>query len=93
VLVKKIFAIDDALNVFATFGIGGIMGAVLFPLFVPVLGGPGFDEGATLGGQLSAQATAVGAVALWSAAVTVIIGVGITLILPMRVGEDDAVSA
>ncbi len=93
VLVKKRFAIDDALNVFATFGIGGIMGAVLFPLFVPVLGGPGFDEGATLGGQLSAQATAVGAVALWSAIVTTIIGVGITLILPMRLSEDDALAA
>jgi len=36
-----------------------------------------------------AQAIAVGAVALWAAVVTLILGLGLTLIIPMRVTEGE----
>ncbi len=86
-LIKERFAIDDALDVFAVQGVGGIAGALLFPVFVPILGGPGFEEGAGLFRQLGAQGIAVGAVTAWSLGVTLIIGLGLTLVLPMRVSE------
>jgi Amt family ammonium transporter len=88
-LIKERFTIDDSLDVFAVHGVGGMLGSLTFPLFVPILGGPGFEEGATMGGQLGIQAIAVGSAALWSVALTVIIGLGITLVLPMRVSEDE----
>jgi Amt family ammonium transporter len=87
-LVKTRLAIDDSLNVFAVHGIGGMLGSLAFPIFVPILGGPGFDEGVTLAGQIGVQAIAVGSVAIWSVVITVILGLGITLVLPMRVSEE-----
>ncbi len=86
-LMKRQFGIDDGANVFAIFGVAGLVGAVLFPIFVPILGGPGFEQGVTMTNQLLAQAIAVGAVVLWSAIVTLILGLGITLVIPMRVSE------
>lgn len=65
-------------------GVSAGIGALLFPVFVPILGGPGFEPGVTLAGQILAQAIAAGAVATWSAIVTLIMGLGITLIVPMQ---------
>lgn len=74
-------------DVISVIGVPAIVGAVLFPLFVPIIGGPGFEQGVTLAGQIGAQATAVGAVVGWSALVTLVMGLGITLIIPMRATE------
>lgn len=87
--IKERFAIDDSLDVFAVHGVGGILGSLTFPLFVlPIFGGPGFDEG-SLGQQLGAQAIAVGSVALWSALATLVLGYGLSKIVPMRVSEEE----
>ena len=88
-LVKQWIKIDDSLDVFAVHGVGGMLGSLLFPLFVlGGFGGPGFDEGVTLGSQLAAQAVAVGTTVLWTGVVTAIIALMVSMIIPMRVSEE-----
>jgi Amt family ammonium transporter len=88
-LVKQRLAIDDSLDVFAVHGVGGITGSLLLAVFLdPALGGIGYAEGMTMLGQLGAQATGVGAVALWSLVATAIVALTVSLLLPMRVSED-----
>jgi ammonium transporter, Amt family len=88
-LVKQSFKIDDSLDVFAVHGVGGILGSLLFPVFVlGGFGGPGFDEGVSLGSQFATQAVAVGTTILWTAAVTAIIALMISMVIPMRVDAE-----
>jgi ammonium transporter, Amt family len=89
-VVKKRLQIDDSLDVFAVHGIGGMAGSLLAAVFISVdLGGSGYAEGKTMVSQLAAQAVGVGAVAIWSAIVTAVLAVGVSLVFPMRVGEDE----
>ena len=89
-LVKNGFKIDDSLDVFAVHGVGGILGSLLLALFISEsFGGTGYGEGMAFGSQFVAQLIGVGAVAIWSAVATAILGFGISFILPMRVSEDD----
>ncbi len=88
-LVKRSFKIDDSLDVFAVHGVGGILGSLLFPVFVlQGFGGPGFDEGVTLGAQFVSQAVAVGVTILWTTAITAIVALMISMVIPMRVDEE-----
>ena len=88
-LVKQSFKIDDSLDVFAVHGVGGIVGSLLFPLFViPAFGGPGFDEGVTISGQFAAQTVAVGVTILWTAVLTTIIALMVSMVIPMRVNDE-----
>ncbi len=88
-LIKQKVKIDDSLDVFAVHGVGGILGSLLFPLLIlPVLGGPGYEDGATLGSQLVAQVVGVGAVAAWTAVMTWLIAFIISYAIPMRVDEE-----
>jgi Amt family ammonium transporter len=89
-LVKNGFKIDDSLDVFAVHGVGGMLGSLLLALFIGTgFGGTGYAEGMAFGSQFVAQLIGVGAVAIWSAVATAILGFGISFILPMRVSEDD----
>ena len=89
-LVKNGFKIDDSLDVVAVHGVGGILGTLMLALFISEgFGGTGYGEGMAFGSQFVAQLIGVGAVAIWSAVATAIIGFGISFILPMRVSEDD----
>ncbi|MEH6716371.1 ammonium transporter [Parasphingorhabdus flavimaris] len=89
-LVKNGFKIDDSLDVFAVHGVGGILGSLMLALFISEgFGGTGYGEGMAFGSQFVAQLIGVGAVAIWSAVATAILGFGISFILPMRVSEDD----
>ena len=90
-LVKKRLEIDDSLDVFAVHGIGGITGVLLLAVFLEAdhLGGTGYAEGATMLSQFAAQAVGVFSVALWSALGTVLIALLVSLVVPMRVSEDD----
>jgi Amt family ammonium transporter len=89
-VVKKRLEIDDSLDVFAVHGIGGMTGSILLAVFMSdALGGAGYDEGVTMVNQLAAQFVGVGVVAIWSAVASVVIALGVSLILPMRVSEDD----
>lgn len=88
-LVRKTLGIDDAANVFAIFGVGGIVGALLLAVFASKgLGGIGYAEDAGMASQLWLQLKAIGIVGAWSAVATLIIGYMISMVLPMRVPAD-----
>ena len=89
-VIKHRFEIDDSLDVFAVHGIGGITGSLLLAVFMSQdLGGIGYDEGSGMMTQFAAQAVGVGVVAIWSAIASAVIAVLVSLVLPMRVSEDD----
>lgn len=89
-VIKQKLQIDDSLDVFAVHGVGGITGSLLLAVFLhPALGGSGYDEGASMLSQFAAQLVGVGVVAIWSAVATAVIAVLVSLVIPMRVGEDD----
>lgn len=85
-LVRKTLGIDDAANVFAIFGVGGIVGTLLLAVFAGAgLGGVGYAKDAGMASQLWLQLKAIGVVGAWSGVVTLIIGYMISMVLPMRV--------
>ena len=89
-LVKQRLKIDDSLDVFAVHGVGGITGSILLAVFLhPALGGTGYAAGMNMASQLVAQAAGVGVVALWSAVATVIVALAVSMLIPMRVSEDE----
>lgn len=89
-LVKQKLEIDDSLDVFAVHGIGGMTGSLLLAVFLsPDLGGTGYAEGMTMLGQLGGQAVGIAAVALWSVFATVVLALAVSLVIPMRVSEDE----
>lgn len=70
-LVKKKIRIDDALDVFAVHGVGGILGTLLVAvLAVPTLGGVGYAQGLGMADQALTQVLGVAATVAWSAAAT-----------------------
>jgi ammonium transporter, Amt family len=88
-LVKQSLKIDDSLDVFAVHGVGGIIGSLIFPIFIlPVLGGGGFEDGASLAASLVAQAVGVGATVAWTALATFLIAFILSYAIPMRVDEE-----
>ncbi|MDE8654155.1 ammonium transporter [Novosphingobium album (ex Liu et al. 2023)] len=88
-LLRRFTAIDDTLDVFALFGASGAAGSIMLGLFLsPGLGGVGYDTGMTMIAQLLAQVIGVGIVAVWSIFVTAILAIMVSMLVPMRVGED-----
>ncbi|MEY4722032.1 MAG: ammonium transporter [Pseudomonadota bacterium] len=88
-IVKQKLKIDDSLDVFAVHGVGGMVGSLLLAVFIsPAFGGTGYDEGYSMVTQLAAQAVGVSVVAIWSAIASAVLAVGVSLVFPMRVGED-----
>jgi Amt family ammonium transporter len=63
--------IDDALDVFAVHGVGGMMGSILLAVF-GVAGFGGFGE-FEIGSQLLIQIKAVGFAVIWAGIATVLI--------------------
>lgn len=91
-LVKNKLAIDDSLDVFAVHGVGGMLGTLLLGVFLSAdLGGTGYDEGVTMAGMVGVQALAIAVAAVFSAIVTALIAIGVSLFIPMRVTEDEEV--
>lgn len=87
--IKGTLKIDDSLDVFAVHGVGGMLGSLLLAIFASEsLGGVGYAEGAGMASQLWIQLKGVAIVAVYSAVVTLIIGYMVSMVLPMRVGED-----
>lgn len=88
-LIKSTLKIDDSLDVFAVHGIGGMTGSLLLAVFASEsFGGVGYAEGAGMASQLWVQLKGVAIVAVYSAVVTLIIGYMVSMVLPMRVSED-----
>ncbi|MFN3470663.1 MAG: ammonium transporter [Novosphingobium sp.] len=89
-IIKHRLEIDDSLDVFAVHGVGGMLGSVLLAVFIsPMLGGTGYADGMGLASQLVAQLAGVGIVALWSTFGTVICALMVSMVIPMRVTEDE----
>lgn len=89
-LVKQKLQIDDSLDVFAVHGVGGITGSLLLAVFLsPSLGGTGYAEGMAMGSQFIAQIVGVGVTLVWSAVATAILAVMVSVLIPMRVSEDE----
>jgi Amt family ammonium transporter len=69
--MKRALSIDDSLDVFPVHGVGGIIGTVLTGVFAAAaLGGAGYAEGQTMGGQVLVQVLGVLATAAWSGILT-----------------------
>ena len=89
-LVKLRLTIDDSLDVFAVHGVGGMLGTMLLAVFLaPALGGSGYADGFDMGSQLGSQLIAIVAVGIFSAIATALIALGVSLVIPMRVSEED----
>ncbi len=82
--------LDDSLDVVAAHGFGGACGALLTGLFAAKAWGSPADGVLSGGlGQLTAQAVAVAATALWSGGATFLILRAIALVMPLRAERRD----
>ncbi len=76
--MKRVFKVDDSLDVFPVHGVGGILGTLLAGVFAStqlgVFSGQGFAEGIeTIGQQLGVQAIGVVVAAVYTGVVTFIL--------------------
>ncbi|WP_271077723.1 ammonium transporter [Aurantiacibacter sp. MUD61] len=89
-LVKNKLGIDDSLDVFAVHGVGGILGTLLLGLFIwSGLGGTGYSFAVDIPLAMGVQAIGIVAVCVFSAFMTAVLAVGVSLFIPMRVSEDE----
>ena len=72
--VKNAFGYDDSLDVFGVHGVGGIIGAIGTGILTsPSLGGIGYADGVTMGGQVWAQFVAVCITVVWCGVISAIL--------------------
>jgi Amt family ammonium transporter len=94
--VKRVFKIDDSLDVFPVHGVGGILGTLATGLFASkrlgAFSGNGFAEGiGSVGQQLGVQAVGVAATLVYTAVLTFLILKIIDAAVGLRVPEDQEV--
>jgi Amt family ammonium transporter len=94
--VKRVFKIDDSLDVFPVHGVGGMLGTVAAGVFASkglgIFSGSGFAEGITsMGRQVGVQALGVAAVAGYTALVTLILLKVVDGLTGLRVSEEQEV--
>ena len=89
--MKRALSIDDSLDVFPVHGVGGIIGTIFTGVFASAaLGGAGYAEGQSMGGQVLVQVGAVLATAAWSGILTWILLKVTDAAVGMRVaGEEE----
>ena len=88
--LKQRLAVDDSLDVFAVHGIGGALGTILCGVFVAeAFGGAGLPAGVSMGEQLLTQLLGVGAVLVWTAALTFVILKAVNALTPLRANADE----
>ena len=84
--IKNRLKIDDALDVFAVHGVGGILGSILVAVFgAAAFGGTGVTS---IGSQLVTQLKAVGFTAVWSIAGTIVIVLVVKATTGLRVNQE-----
>jgi Amt family ammonium transporter len=72
-VIKHRWGIDDALDVFAVHGVGGVLGSLLVAFLAnTAVGGVGYGQG-TMGGQVVIQLIGVGVTVAWSAIATLVL--------------------
>jgi Amt family ammonium transporter len=88
--MKRALAVDDSLDVFPVHGVGGILGTVLTGVFAAAaLGGAGYADGQTMGGQVLVQLGGVLATAVWSGVLTWVLLKVTDAVVGMRVAGDE----
>ena len=88
--MKRTLRIDDSLDVFPVHGVGGILGTLLTGVFAAsYLGGMGYAEGTTMGGQLVVQFVGVISTAAWCGIVTWILLKVCDAMVGLRVTGDE----
>ena len=87
--MKRALGVDDSLDVFPVHGVGGILGTVATGIFAGVLGGVGYAEKQTMGGQVLVQIYGVLAVAAWSGVLTWVLLKVTDAVVGMRVAGDE----
>lgn len=87
--LKAALGYDDSLDVFGVHGLAGIWGAVgTGVLMASGLGGVGFDEGVTMGDQVTTQIIAVVVTLIWTTIVSVILYKLVDAVVGLRVSEE-----
>ncbi|WP_283195950.1 ammonium transporter [Rhizobium sp. AN80A] len=85
-VVKNKFGYDDTADVFGVHGIGGMFGAIGTGIFASAsLGGVGYAEGVTMGGQVMTQITAIAITIVWSGIGSAILYKVVDVIVGLRV--------
>jgi Amt family ammonium transporter len=85
-VVKPAIGYDDSLDVFGIHGIGGIVGAIGTGVLASAsLGGVGYAEGVSMGGQVWTQILAVLVTIVWCGVVSIILYKIVDLIIGLRV--------
>jgi Amt family ammonium transporter len=88
--MKRALGVDDSLDVFPVHGVGGILGTALTGVFAATaLGGVGYPEGQTMGGQVLVQLAGIVAVGLWSGVVTWVLLKVSDAVVGMRVATEE----
>ncbi len=89
-LVKKIWRIDDSLDVFAVHGVGGILGTLgVSALAHESIGGVGYASTGSMGAQFTQQVLGVAATVTWSAAATWLIVIVAKALVGLRASENE----
>jgi Amt family ammonium transporter len=85
-VVKSKFGYDDTADVFGVHGVGGMFGALGTGIFASTsLGGVGYAEGVTMGGQFMTQLTAVVITIVWCGIGSLILYKIVDVIVGLRV--------
>lgn len=88
--VKRVWRVDDSLDVFPVHGVGGILGTLLTPIFaLEFWGGVSLETG--LGQQLAVQLLGSLAVIAWCALLSFLILKTLDAVLGLRVPEEEEV--
>ncbi len=88
--VKRKLQIDDSLDVFPVHGVGGFLGTLLTGVFsATALGGVGLAAGVSMATQVGIQLLGAVATLGWCALATFVLLKLISLIVPLRVAEDE----
>lgn len=92
-IMKKVFRVDDSLDVFPVHGVGGITGTLLAGVFAStglgIFSGQGFAEGInSISEQFKVQAIGVGATVLYAAVSTYVILKVVEVLVGLRVSAE-----
>ncbi|MBI5016560.1 MAG: ammonium transporter [Deltaproteobacteria bacterium] len=94
--VKRVFKIDDSLDVFPVHGVGGMLGTLAAGVFASkglgVFSGNGFAPGiTTLGRQIGVQALGVAATVVYTAVVTLVLLKIVDAVVGLRASEEQEI--
>jgi Amt family ammonium transporter len=88
--LKRALRVDDSLDVFPVHGVGGVLGTLLTGVFAATaLGGIGYPEGQTMGGQVLVQLAGIAAVAVWCGVITYVALKVTDALVGMRVAPEE----